>query len=616
MTNRYATLPIAALLAFPGYSLAAENTPGRPAQATISGEIRNPTLREFTFDYLSPQALEKTHRRVVLDSDNHFTLTLPVTRGTLLIGHYHNGQPRPGWRQWLESFLDDTGHLVLFVEPGDSLHVVMEVGWFSPSFRFSGRNADNNRFIAERISGFLPLRLDYEALEVEDFTRGMDEWRREQLELLAEGREEYALSQGFIDYSEAFFRYEWAERMITYPQVYRRFNRQENREITPEYYGFLKEAPLVDDKAISVENYRHFLVRTLDRELDEAPPSSRLSDQYDFSRLGLSNAAEARLDSLYANRTPRAFSQQFDLERLGLSEADGARLDSFFDRHNRSYFSETNRKTETPRVDTTGEALVIELPENERLESFKERGRLSEEIDLSSLGLPTEAKARLDSIYADTDPQWGRRIPKRYDLAGKRLEGRVLYWFLARELIDGFRMGGEPSRWALGKWEEFRWTNPFPEYFEAVRKAMDKTLKLQPGKPAPDFTLRDLDGEPVSLSQFKSKVVLLDFWAGWCAPCIGDLVFLRRIEEKTDPGAVVFLKVSLEEEAAWRRAIDEHDIRGVHVHAGGWGADVAVTYNVNHIPSYYLVDSKGMIVERLQGVRDVDEVAAKIERGR
>ena len=122
------------------------------------------------------------------------------------------------------------------------------------------------------------------------------------------------------------------------------------------------------------------------------------------------------------------------------------------------------------------------------------------------------------------------------------------------------------------------------------------------------------DGEPVSLSRFKGKAVLLDFWAGWCAPCIRDLPFLRRIEEKTDPGAVVFLKVSLEEEAAWRRAIDEHGIGGVHAHAGGWGADVAKAYNVNHIPSYYLVDSEGMIVERLQGVRHVDEVASKIEK--
>ena len=199
----------------------------------------------------------------------------------------------------------------------------MEVGWFSTTFQFRGRNADNNRFLAGRISGFLPLRLDYQALEVEDFTRGMDKWRREQLELLAGGKEEYALSREFIGYAEAFFQYEWAERMITYPAVYRRVNREENREITAEYFGFLKKVPLVDEKAIGVENYRPFLVHALDRVLEEAPPPSRLSDQYDFSRSGLSDAAEARLDSLYENRTPPAFSQQFDLGRFGLSEADG-----------------------------------------------------------------------------------------------------------------------------------------------------------------------------------------------------------------------------------------------------------------------------------------------------
>ena len=612
MTNRYPHFLTAALVAASSIGAAAENPSDGPAQATVSVEIINPTLREFTIDYMSPLALEKTVQQVVLDSGNRFTLTLPVTRGTLLVGHYHNGEPRPGWKEWLEPLLDDTRHLVLFVEPGDSLEVVMETGWLSPSFRFRGRNADNNRFIAGRLSGFLPLRLNYETLEVEDFTDGMDKWRREQLERLGEGQEEYALSQGFIDYAEAFFQYGWAERMITYPAIYRRVNRGENRGITPEYYGFLGDVSLVDERAIGVQNYRPFLVQSLDRELEEAPPSTRLSDQYDFSRAGLSDSAAARLDSLYENRATPAFSRQFDLRKFGLSEADGARLDSFFDRHNRSYVPEISREITTPGIDTTGEALVIELPGNERLESFRRRGRLSEEIDLSSLGLPAEARARLDSIYADTDPQWGRRIPKRYDLAGKRLEGRVLYWFLARELIEGLKTGGEPSKWALGKWKEFQAANPYPVYFEAVRAAMDKTLKLQPGKPAPDFTLRGLDGEPVSLSRFKGKAVLLDFWAGWCAPCIRDLPFLRRIEEKTDPGSVVFLKVSLEEEAAWRRAVDEHGIGGVHAHAGGWGADVAKAYNVNHIPSYYLVDSKGMIVERLQGVRDVDEVAAKI----
>ncbi len=78
---------------------------------------------------------------------------------------------------------------------------------------------------------------------------------------------------------------------------------------------------------------------------------------------------------------------------------------------------------------------------------------------------------------------------------------------------------------------------------------------------------------------------------------------------------VVFLNISLDtDEAAWREAIDKHGIEGVHVRADGWGADVAKAYQVNSLPSYYLVDSQGLIVERLSGVRDTDELVARIEK--
>ena len=615
MTNSYRNLAAAALAACSSVCAAAEEAPARPPAAVVTGEIRNPTLREFSFDYASPLALEKTGQEVVLDSLDRFTLTLPVTRGTLLVGHYHEAEPPPAWRRWMESLVDDSRHLVLFVEPGDSLHVVMEVGWLSPSFRFSGRNADNNRFIAGNIRGFLPLRLDYASLEIEDFTGGMDEWRREWLEFLAAGREKYALSEGFIDYAEAHVRYTRAERLISYPEAYLRANREENREITPEYYGFLRDIPLVDETAVGTGAYRSFLVRALNRELDEAPPRSKLSERYDFSRSGLPAATAARLDSLYENRPPRRFSEMFDTSRLGIwLDADKARIDSFFERHNRSYFSENSREVRAPRIDTTGGALVIELPEDQWVESFKRKARLSGEIDLPGLGLSQEAAARLDSIYAHTDPGWGRRVPKRYDLAGERLEGRVLYWFLARELIDAFRMGGEPFKWAFHKWETYREANPFPELTGTVRAALDEALRLQPGQPAPAFTLDDLGGQPVSLDRFRGKAVLLDFWASWCGPCIRDLPFLKRIEEKTAALPVVFLKVSLEEEQAWRKAVDERGIGGVHVTAGGWDSEVAKAYHVTHIPAYYLVDARGAIVERLPGVSEVDEVAAKIEK--
>ncbi|MYI61488.1 MAG: TlpA family protein disulfide reductase [Gemmatimonadetes bacterium] len=239
--------------------------------------------------------------------------------------------------------------------------------------------------------------------------------------------------------------------------------------------------------------------------------------------------------------------------------------------------------------------------------------KLSQKIDLSDLGLSEAAQAQLDSIYAGKRQWFG---PTRYDLAKEKLEGRVLYWFLAGELINRFKRGGSRGFAATQrKWEEFQQINPHSEYNEAVQAVLDIALKLQPGQPAPEFTLPDLDDQPVSLSQFKGQVVLLDFWASWCVPCIDDLPYLRQVKEKTADWSVVFLNISLDaDDAAWREAIDKHEIKGVHVRADGWNAEVAKTYQVSGIPSYYLVDSQGLIVED-HGLRgNTDATVAAIEK--
>ncbi|MCY3761576.1 MAG: TlpA disulfide reductase family protein, partial [Gemmatimonadetes bacterium] len=202
---------------------------------------------------------------------------------------------------------------------------------------------------------------------------------------------------------------------------------------------------------------------------------------------------------------------------------------------------------------------------------------------------------------------------RRYDLAKQKLDGRVLYWFLAGELIEGFRQS-EAFALAHRKWEDFREINPYPEYTEAVQAALDLALQLQPGQPAPEFTLDDLDGQPVSLSQFRGKVVLLDFWASWCGPCIGDLPHLRQIKERTAGQPVVFLNLSLDtDEAAWRKGIEKHGIEGVHVRAHGFYSDPAKSYNINGIPSYFLVDSQGVIAD-CPRVSETDQMVAAIEK--
>ena len=655
----------------------------QPQVAIITGEVRDPTSREITFSYPSPTELDNSEQRVVLDSLNRFSCELPVVRGTLVRGHYEGGQPKWKWVQWLGAFLFDHSPLVFFVEPGDSLYVAVEEGFFGPSYSFSGPNADNSRLTAEWFPRYYSFRLDYEDLEVEDFKRQIDQRRQDQFEFLAERREKYALSLGFIDYATAYFNYEWANRMISYPMNYRFANGHKNKDITPEYYDFLQEISLVEEKAIGVGSYHTFLVRTLDW-LDEASESfrwPRLSEVYDLSDLALADETQAQLDSMYqANRWPSLsqmvdlsvvglsptaqaqldsmygkdgrwpkLSLRFDLSVFGLSETAQAQLDSLYEKSGRSVSYVSSSEERVPRVDTTGGSLVFRLPADlpmkEQMESLRRTPKLSEKVDLSAVDLSPAAQAQLDSLYEHREPlrlsekidlaglglpeaiqaqldsiykNKRRRViwsfPKRYDLAKEKLEGRVLYWFLAGEVISGFEQGSDAFAVAYRKWEDFQEINPPPEYTEAVQAALDKALKLQPGQPAPEFTLHDLDGQPVSLSQFKGQVVLLDFWASWCGPCISDLPDLRRIKEKTATLPVVFLNVSLDtDDADWREAIDKHEIKGVHVRADGFSSDVAKSYQVTGIPSYYLVDSQGLIVED-PSVRDTDATVATIEK--
>ena len=281
----------------------------------------------------------------------------------------------------------------------------------------------------------------------------------------------------------------------------------------------------------------------------------------------------AKINEWYDYLNNRPLSARIDLSSLELSEAVQAELDSL-------YFAHQNSPPP----------------------------KLSERIDLAALGLAEETQAQLDSIFAGPSFPVFRRTPERYDLSPQRLQGRVLYWSLARELMLGISLGNEA--FVDARWQSFKESNPFPEYTEALQAELNKLSMLQPGQPAPDFALHDLDGQAVSLSQFKGKVVLLDFWASWCGPCIADLPNLRKIKEQVAAQPVVFLNISLDaNEVAWKQAIAKHEIKGFHVRSN----QVAQAYNVSGIPRYYLIDPQGLIVEDNLWVSDVDEVVAKIE---
>ncbi len=674
---------VAAITLFIGAvpSLAEEGM--QPRVAIITGEFREPRSREIGIQYDSALSPAQTTSRIVLDEQNRFSLSVPTAWGTLVIGRYESGFPSL-WQLLKFMVFDKRDLFTFYVEPGDSLHIVVKEGFFGPSYSFSGSGADNNRFVVEWMSEFGPFSLDYKALEIADFKRQIDQRRQDQFEFLGEGREEYALTPGFVDYATAFINYEWAQRMVSYPRRYYRANGRKNKAIVPAYYDFLLDVPLADEKAIGTPDYDTFVGLALDwfakmekedREERKFPAMSKrlklsqyglsdsaqarfdsiyqknnapilgLSQRIDLSRYGLSDSLQAQLDSSYEKAEKPKLSEQFDLARLGASQAKQARLDSLY-AQTRSFRESTYPSEDAPRVDTTDGKVVFHLAKKGQWQDFAKTRKLSEKIDMSGLGLSDSlqaqldssyanhksrklsdiidlaqfdlsatAQARLDSLFAEPLGWTTYDFAQRYDQAKKSMEGRVLYWYLAGQVIKGFEGGSEQFERAREKWEDFKKINPYPEYTAEIAAALHKALRLRPRQPAPDFTLSDLDGQPVSLSQFKEKAVFLDFWASWCGPCISNLAFLRQIKAQMADQQVVFLNISLDEsDSAWRKAIAEHGIKGVHVRAHGWGSEVAKSYNVTRLPEYYIVDAQGLIAEHPSTVRDTDEIIATIEK--
>ncbi|MBK8955059.1 MAG: TlpA family protein disulfide reductase [Saprospiraceae bacterium] len=132
---------------------------------------------------------------------------------------------------------------------------------------------------------------------------------------------------------------------------------------------------------------------------------------------------------------------------------------------------------------------------------------------------------------------------------------------------------------------------------EMLEKAYRNAERLAVGQPAPQFSLVDLNGQKVSLSDFKGKVVYMDIWASWCGPCVREIPFAKKLEEALHGKDIVFLNVSIDENLeSWKKIIKDKDIKGIHVNSkGGSEAEFSKLYNVSGIPKYFIIDKNGLI---------------------
>tara|TARA_Y100000766_G_scaffold28481_1_gene19804 strand:- start:3234 stop:4364 length:1131 start_codon:yes stop_codon:yes gene_type:complete len=145
-------------------------------------------------------------------------------------------------------------------------------------------------------------------------------------------------------------------------------------------------------------------------------------------------------------------------------------------------------------------------------------------------------------------------------------------------------------------------------YFINFENKLKKIKAVSVGSIAPEIILNDINGKPISLSSLRGKYVLLDFWAAWCRPCREENPnILENYNRFKDQGFEVY-QVSLDRNKEdWLRGIEQDKLPWINVSdLKYYQSEAAVLYNINKIPSAFLLDPNGIIIAKNIDLRGVN----------
>jgi thiol-disulfide isomerase/thioredoxin len=196
--------------------------------------------------------------------------------------------------------------------------------------------------------------------------------------------------------------------------------------------------------------------------------------------------------------------------------------------------------------------------------------------------------------------EWDRYNTEVFDATAVSVQGRLDDYGVRQKIGDACRNVSQ------------HYVHPPVATVTEVPSAPDPTSSAETapaakGKSAPDFTAIDRGGKPVKLSDFKGKVVILDFWASWCGPCISSMPHNQEVAKKLQseglPVALLAVANS-EERGTFLTWVQEHkELDAItFAHADPKTDDIAgKLYSVTGIPAQFVIDAKGMICASFVG---------------
>lgn len=161
----------------------------------------------------------------------------------------------------------------------------------------------------------------------------------------------------------------------------------------------------------------------------------------------------------------------------------------------------------------------------------------------------------------------------------------------------------------------------FPRFYTKSFKGQELTNKLdglikakETKQVALPFSMKDVEGNIVNLSDFKGEYILLDFWASWCPPCRANNPILKKINTKYANSNFKLISISTDEDSdKWKDAIKKDSMNWLNISdLKGVNSRVAAEYGITGYPTYILIDPSGKIIMRKEN--EIEKIEGELQK--